>query len=141
MRKRVQTERMRQWESARDLKLAEGCGLDIEWLLALIKLRHPEAASGPPDATHDLAMQLGASGALSESDASLLADATLFYAGLRNAMYLLDFESDSVLPENPEKLARLADWVGIAGANELLARVANHRQAVTSVFREVVQGG
>ena len=55
-------------------------------------------------------------------------------------MFLLDMESDSVLPENPEKLIRLAEWVGLAEANELLANVASHREAVSAVFREVVQG-
>ena len=140
MRKRVQSERMRQWEASRDLKLGEGCGLDIEWLVALVKLRHPEAASGEPHTTHDSARRLAKAGALAPADAEALASAALFYAELRNAMFLLDMESDSVLPENPEKLIRLAEWVGLAEANELLANVASHREAVSAVFREVVQG-
>jgi glutamate-ammonia-ligase adenylyltransferase len=138
MRKRVQTERMRPWEAGRDLKLSEGCGLDIEWLLALVKLRHPEVAPETPVPTHELALSVAKAGALNQKDSDTLAAASLFYAELRNAMYLLDFESDSVLPENPEKLSRLADWVGVSGANELLSRVAHHREGVAVVFGEIV---
>jgi glutamine synthetase adenylyltransferase len=140
MRKRVQGERMRSWEAGRDLKLGEGCGLDIEWLVALLHLRHPEAASPEPVPTHRAAMHLSVAGALSEGDASMLSRAAVFYARARNAMYLLDMESDSVLPENPEKLLRLAEWLGIESANALLAEVAEHQEAVKTVFKEVIQG-
>lgn len=140
MRKRVQTERMRQWESGRDLKLGEGCGLDIEWLIALLKLRHPEAAPAQPEPTHTTSLKLAEAGALAPADAESLSLASLYFAGLRNAMFLLDMDSDSVLPENPEKLERLAEWIGLQKANELLSEVGAHRDAVTKVFHEVVHG-
>jgi glutamine synthetase adenylyltransferase len=140
MRKRVQSERTRSWEAGRDLKLGEGCGLDIEWLVALLHLRHPEAASDEPLPTHEAAQSLAKAGAINTGDADALSHAALFYSRVRNAMYLLDLESDSVLPENPEKLARLAEWLGIESANELLAEVSVRQNAVRSVFKEVIQG-
>ena len=140
MRKRVQTERMRPWEAGRDLKLSDGCMLDAEWLVALLKLRHPETADRVPEPTHACIRSLAGAGAVSVSDGETIAKATLFFARLRNAMFLLDLESDSVLPENPEKLARIATWVGLDSANELLAEVAQHRQGVSNVFSEVIQG-
>ena len=141
VRKRVQTERMRPWEFGRDLKLSEGCMLDIEWLVAIIKLRHPEAAPQIPEPTHSLASTLGTARALSAADAKALVEASLFYAGLRNAMFLLDMDSDSVLPENPEKLDRLADWLGLDSANDLLSEVASRRGRVSAVFKEVIHAG
>jgi glutamate-ammonia-ligase adenylyltransferase len=141
MRKRVQSERMRPWEKGRDLKLSEGCMLDIEWLVAVLKLRHPEAAPEIPEPTHVVAKKLGEARALSKADATALSEAALFYAGLRNSMYLLDMDSDSVLPENPEKLDRLADWSMLDSANELLGEVASRRERVSAVFTEVFQTG
>ena len=141
MRKRVQTERMRPWESGRDLKLSEGCTLDVEWLAAIMKLRHPEAAPHTVVPTHSLVRKLGEARALSTPDADALAEASLFYAGLRNAMFLLDMDSDSVLPENPEKLDRLAEWNGLNSANDLLGEVASRRERVSVVFKEVIQIG
>ena len=141
MRKRVQTERMRPWEAGRDLKLSEGCTLDIEWLAAIMKLRHPEAAPRTVVPTHSLVRKLGEARALGTPDADALAEASLFYAGLRNAMFLLDMDSDSVLPENPEKLDRLAEWNGLNSANDLLGEVASRRERVSAVFKEVIQVG
>ncbi|MDQ2985859.1 MAG: hypothetical protein M3R13_03950 [Armatimonadota bacterium] len=138
MRRRVQNERMRPWEAARDLKLGEGHTLDIEWLIAVLKLRHPEIVS-ELQPTHAIVNQFAEQGVLSQSDADELAVAALHFARLRNAMYLLDFDSDSVLPENPERLARIAEWMGLERGNDLLAMVGGHRENVNRIFAEVVQ--
>jgi glutamate-ammonia-ligase adenylyltransferase len=138
MRKRVQTERMRPWESNRDIKLGVGCTLDLEWLLAILKLRHPEAISAVPAPSHRTAALFADAGALSKTDADGLAQASLFFARLRNVLFLLDLESDTVLPENPEKLGRVGEWIGMESPNQLLSVLEAHRKHVSAVFDEVV---
>jgi glutamate-ammonia-ligase adenylyltransferase len=137
MRKRVQTERMRTWEATRDIKLGIGTQLDIEWLAGLLRLRHPSAVT-EVHSTHKLVMEFAEVGALSHVQAATLRDAALLFGKLRNAMFLLDFDSDSVLPENPEKLGRLSVHVQIGTGNDLLAKVGQTRGAVTEVFNEVI---
>lgn len=137
VRRRVQSERMRPWEAARDLKLGPGHMLDVEWLAAILMLRHPAAVvSGMP--THETVRAFGELGALAKADAAALADATRYLARLRNVLYLLDFESTSVLPENPEKLSRIASWLELSRENEVLSTVESHRDEVSRIFREVI---
>lgn len=139
MRRRVQAERMRAWEASRDLKLGEGYMLDIEWLVAILKLRHAEVHVEVLP-THETVHRFCDAGLLHNDDARALSGAALLYAHLRNTMFLLDFESDSVLPENPEKLALVAEAVEAGSANELLAKVAEARTEVSRVFAEVISG-
>jgi glutamine synthetase adenylyltransferase len=54
-------------------------------------------------------------------------------------LHLLDFGSTSVLPENPERLTRIAEWMGMSGGNDVLAMVGAHRESVTRIFSEVIQ--
>lgn len=138
VRRRVQTERMRSWEATRDLKLGPGHMLDIEWIAAILRLRHPTALS-EVSSTHETIMKFGQVGALSLKDAALLREAVLHFARIRNVLHLLDFDSTSVLPENPEKLARIAEWMGLESGNDLLATVAVHRESVSRIFSEVIQ--
>src|SRR5205085_3071552 len=48
MRERVQTERLRAWESKRDLKLGPGFLLDIEWLISIVRLRNSDSTPPAP---------------------------------------------------------------------------------------------
>ena len=137
MRKRVQTERMRTWEATRDIKLGVGTMLDIEWLVGILRLRHPEAVKQVWP-SHKMAQEFAAVGGLSNDQGELLSNAHIFYSSLRNAMYLLDFDSDSVLPENPEKLTRLAAHVGIDSGNDLLALAGKSKKEVSAIFAEVI---
>lgn len=138
VRRRVQTERLRSWEATRDLKLGPGHMLDIEWMAAILRLRHPSSITNVTT-THDTLRHFGEVGALSRDDAEELCQATLCFARLRNVMHLMDFDSTSVLPENPEKLARIANWMSLESSNDILATVGVHRDAVSRIFSEVIQ--
>jgi glutamate-ammonia-ligase adenylyltransferase len=138
IRRRVQNERMRSWEATRDLKLGPGHMLDIEWIVAILRLRHPTTIDTVMR-TDEMLRRYGEVGALSRKDAKHLSEAVLSFARMRNVMHLLDFDSTSVLPENPEKLKRIAQWLDLSSGNDLLAMVAVHREAVAKIFSEVIQ--
>lgn len=137
VRRRVQSERMRSWEATRDIKLGPGHMLDIEWIAAILRLRHPTALQDV-QTTHGALHTLGSVGALARRDAAQLSEAVLHFARLRNVMHLLDFDSTSVLPENPERLSRIAEWLGVSSGNDVLATVAMYRQSVSRIFSEVI---
>ncbi|MBA3725867.1 MAG: hypothetical protein H0W86_05305 [Armatimonadetes bacterium] len=137
MRSRIHNERARSWELRRDIKLGEGFLLDLEWLCSILRLRHPEAQIRL-STTASMLRQLGRLSLLSQCEADELADAALLFARLRNIMYLLEFDSDSVLPENPEKLDRMAASLKLDGANDVLDAVYDKRDKVMSVYGDLV---
>jgi glutamate-ammonia-ligase adenylyltransferase len=137
MRKRVQSERLHAWELHRDLKLGDGFLLDIEWLIAMLKLRHSELVTLPTNTISAL-HALADCGALQRQEADALESAVILYSRLRDILYLLEFDSDSVIPENPEKLERVANTYGASSGNDLLRSVEESRAVVSAVTNELV---
>lgn len=136
MRRRIQSERVRPWELHRNVKLGEGYQLDIEWLCGVLMLRRGEQLAPEPAPT--MLRALSEVGALTIRDAERLSEAAVFYSRLRDIMFLLDFDSDAVLPENPDKLDRIAASLNVKGGNEVLKTAEFHRECVSSVFDEVI---
>jgi glutamate-ammonia-ligase adenylyltransferase len=133
MRQRIRTERMRPWEAGRDIKLGEGMLMDIEWLCGILRLRtHGEACE--TEQTHLMVRRLAGVSGLTIGEAEALAEAALLFARLRNILFLLDLESDSVLPENPGKLDMIAASLGFEGGNRVLSQVEELRLVVARAF-------
>jgi glutamate-ammonia-ligase adenylyltransferase len=126
MRARIHSERLHPWELTRDLKLGEGFLMDVEWLCSVLRLRHPELVSESRhtvEFVHRMA-ELGLIGAI---EASEINRAVLRFSRMRDVLYLLDYESDSLIPENPQKLERLALVLGAKSGNALLAELEELR--------------
>jgi len=136
MRKRVHEERVNPGESARDIKLGPGSLFDIEWLVALLKLRTDCPARNHYETSVAL-KSLADAKALTIFERDALIEAHSFFALTRNAMFLLEFDSDSVLPENPAKLDKLAAWLGLSDANVLLSRAEEHKTEVLAAIHSV----
>jgi glutamate-ammonia-ligase adenylyltransferase len=137
MRDRIHGERMRAWEGARNVKLGAGFLLDVEWLAAMLRLRHPEAGI-EPGPTHMVMAELAEVGILGRAEAQDLGAAALLFARIRDIMFLLEFDDDSVLPENPERLARIASALKLSGANEVLEIVETSRSKVMQTYQELI---
>jgi glutamate-ammonia-ligase adenylyltransferase len=137
-RKRTQTEKLNPAESARYLKVGKGYLFDIEWLVGVMKLRLGGQAPAEPSILGAIAsLKEGSRFTLIEAEA--LPAAYLFFSRLRNAMFLLDYDSDCMLPENPAKLDRIASFVGESSGNALLESTNEHRSAVTAMLESLVE--
>jgi len=73
---------------------------------------------------------------LNALEADTLVDANRFLRDLRAKIYLLGIDDD-LLPENPDKLDRLAHACGFSDGNSLLSR---HQSVVEPVRRLYVDG-
>ena len=136
---RIRAERIRPTEVSRDIKLGVGFLLDIEWLVGLLKLRY----RGLEHTTAGIIEALNESnrmGLLNLAERDLLIDAYIFYSSLRNGLHLLEFDSDSVLPENPTKLMRIAAVLGFENENLLLSKIATDRENVATVCTQIMRG-
>ncbi len=133
---RIREERVNPNESKRDLKLGKGFLLDIEWLVGILKLRHNGnqfESSGIMSGLNELNHQ----NILSIAEKSCLHDAYLLYSNIRNCQHLLDFESDTILPENPHKLAKIAKVLDYSNENNLLSAIEEKRSEVIAIFNQL----
>lgn len=137
LRSRVHSERAHPSEAARDIKLGPGGLFDIEWLVALLKLRNETPARCHSSTTESLS-ELANARSITVLERDTLLHAHVQFSLLRNVMYLLEMESDSVLPENPDKLERIAVWLKMGSANELLQNVEHTRGEVEAVFNSIL---
>jgi glutamate-ammonia-ligase adenylyltransferase len=137
MKRRVETERVKPQHVHRDVKLGSGGLNDIEWLVHLHEMRFPGATkAGEATEMPDRIRQLVRVGLVNAVESELLLEAHRYLLELRTRIYLQGLP-DNLLPENPDKLHRLAVSCGLPGANELLAR---HREVTEAVRRMYLDG-
>ncbi len=137
MKRRVETERVKPQHVHRDVKLGYGGISDIEWLVHLNEMRYPTALkSGTHIGMTDRILALGRAHLLNAVESDILINAHRFLRDLRARIYLLGLEED-LLPENPDKLDRLAAACGFDSGNSLLAR---HQSTVEPVRRLYIEG-
>lgn len=139
MKRRVETERVKPQHVRRDIKLGLGGLNDIEWLVHLHEMRYPSATRGGtttrmPDRIRSLARV----NLINAVEADILLEAHAFLLELRALNYLQGM-ADDLLPENPDKLARLATVCGMGDANELLARYRGVTDQVRRLYLEALE--
>lgn len=135
MKRRIETERVRPVHVTRDVKLGRGGLNDIEWLVRLTEMVHPAdraASSRMPDRIAALAGK----GHFNLLEREALLDARRWLLDLRHRLWLMDIDGD-LLPENPERLSRLAQSFGLEDANALL----RHHSEVTDGVRALYESG
>ncbi|MCH8273981.1 MAG: hypothetical protein IH851_04255 [Armatimonadetes bacterium] len=138
MRYRIRTERVRPTEQDRDLKLGDGFLLDIEWICAVLKMRMGRDAPGSPG-TESTLRELARLRIITAHERDDLLEASLLFSRLRNVLVLLELESDSVLPQNPAKLERIAASMRLPGANAVLREVEERRLAVHGTYCRLLE--
>jgi glutamate-ammonia-ligase adenylyltransferase len=134
IKKRVETERLSPYHIHRDLKLGHGGLMDLEWTLQYLAWKHPEPASWDHSAeTASRIRSLAKAGVLDPESALILHEAWTHLVSSRVCIQLLGFELD-VLPENPDRLDKLADAMGREehGGTQLLE---DHQRLTSRVRR------
>jgi glutamate-ammonia-ligase adenylyltransferase len=136
VKKRVETERVPVQHRQRHIKLGPGGQDDVLWATQLLWWRHrPE-----PHVTgaKQRIMALQQARALNAIEADQLLAAWDLYLAARIHLGLLGL-NDEVVPENPDKLARLAAALGSHDGNALLARFERHRGEVRALFEGTME--
>ncbi len=137
MKKRVETERVPPQHTRRNVKLGFGGLTDIEWLVHLYEMRFPTATkAGTLLSMPDRIRELGRAHLLNAVEVEQLLFARSHLLEIRMRLGLQGMEKD-VLPENPDKLNRLAEGMKCANGNELLAV---HERVIESVRAIYVEG-
>ena len=137
MKRRVETERVKPQHLHREVKLGSGGLSDIEWLIHLNEMRYPTASRADTlGGCAERVRRLSQAHLVNALEADTLVDANRFLRDLRARIFLLGIDDD-LLPENPDKLDRLAHACGYPDGNSLLSR---HQSVVEPVRRLYVDG-
>lgn len=137
MKERIESERVAPQYRSRDIKLGEGGIDDAEWLVQLWTMFDPPFEMAWPPTLHRRCARLKHIGYLNAAETEILETECNFLIQLRISLALHGFEN-SVLPENPNKLSKLASAIGLHDANELIARKARASEAIRGLFLESV---
>lgn len=139
MKRRVETERVKPQHVRRQVKLGSGGLNDIEWLVHLHEMRYPTAThAGQTTDLESRIKNLLKAGLLNALEGEFLAEAHNYLLSLRTRIYLMGIDDD-LLPENPDKLDRLAASCGYPDGNSLLARHQSIVDAVRRMYLEALE--
>ena len=136
MKARIERERLPAGDDPQfHLKLGRGSLSDVEFTVQLLQLRHRVRATGTMAALD----ALGAAGALSTGDRSVLAEAYRFCERTRNRLYLVRGAPGDALPSRPEQLTRLARSLG-TGPHELREQYRRTTRRCRAVVERLFYG-
>lgn len=137
IKSRVESERVPVQYRRRHVKLGRGGQDDVLWIVQLLWWKH----SGRVDLGHvsvlDRLSELQRIGELNALEREEIASAWEFYSRLRIHLALLGL-NDEVLPENPDKLARLGKVSGLGRENDVLGLYEAHTRVVRGHYTAVV---
>ncbi|MEM4408622.1 MAG: hypothetical protein QXI19_07755 [Candidatus Caldarchaeum sp.] len=138
MRQRTLSERVRYTERTRNIKLGEGTLMDIEWIVAILKLKH--RITELPSPTLNATLQsLAKLGLIAPDDAEQLIQHYLFFSRVRNILTLLNLNSDSVIPHEQEKQLRVARSLHLSSAEELLNKLEQAQREVKNILNKAIE--
>lgn len=147
-KKRLETEMVSPRYRRRNVKFGEGGLSDILWLLMVHEGRYPTAtdrvrpgplSSGPALwRTEDRLDKLASAQLLTVIERDELKRAHRHLQDVRTWLYLLDLHPD-VIPENPDKLQRLAAVMGVDEGNEFLRIHEEHLDAVRAIYLDSME--
>jgi glutamate-ammonia-ligase adenylyltransferase len=121
----------------RDVKRGLGGLTDIEWFVHLHEMRFPTATrAGSTVELDDRVASLSSTRLINSVERDELLEARKHLREVRHRLSLLGF-SDDVIPENPDKLARVAAVFGYADGNDFLAY---HERVIDTVRGIYVEG-
>jgi [glutamine synthetase] adenylyltransferase / [glutamine synthetase]-adenylyl-L-tyrosine phosphorylase len=136
IKRRIESERLRPQHARRDVKLGYGGLMDLEWFVHLHEMRYPTATRAGSAVRVDERIRLIARAQLINAvEAEELLAARTHLLELRLRLGLLGYTPD-VLPENPDKLDRLAQSSRYTDGNDLLARHEAVIERVRAVYLE-----
>ncbi|CAN5729185.1 hypothetical protein BH11ARM2_BH11ARM2_30970 [soil metagenome] len=131
MKHRIETERVSPHHIHRDPKLGAGGIADIEWTV-----RIGEFLYGADPQRHrliDRAQALWEKGGLTSEDLRRIGEALPWMLEIRDQLWLLGHDP-GLIPENPDRLARLAQTMGCESANAFLSRYRGVTEGVRDLW-------
>jgi [glutamine synthetase] adenylyltransferase / [glutamine synthetase]-adenylyl-L-tyrosine phosphorylase len=136
IKRRVENERVRPQHRRRDVKLGYGGLSDLEWFVHLHEMRYPTASrAGTAGRLDERIGNLARAHLVNAVEAEELIQARRHHVMLRLRLGLLGYMPD-VLPENPDKLDRLARACRFDDGNALLARHEVVIERVRAIYLE-----
>lgn len=136
MKRRIETERVMPQHTHRHVKLGRGGLSDIEWFVHLYEMRYPTATSAGTWTTMlDRLRALSRAHLINAVEFSEMVEARAHLLEVRNRLALLEY-SDDLLPENPDKLDRLARGMGFDTGNAFLAFHGQVTDTVRTIYEE-----
>jgi glutamate-ammonia-ligase adenylyltransferase len=137
MKRRIETERVRPQHKFRDVKLGRGGLSDIEWFVHLHEMRYPTALDAGSLIRMPERIRVMARAALINAvECEELLEAQAHLLRTRTWLVLQGIE-EGVMPENPDKLDRLALAMDYADGNSFLAR----HEAIIQRVRQIYEDG
>ncbi len=139
MKKRIETERVLPQHVRRDVKLGHGGLSDVEWIVHLHEMRYPTATSaGEAVGMADRIRALARAQLINAIEAEMLQRA---YGDLQRVRLRIGLQGlkKELLPENPDRLDRLALSLGYQTGNQFLARHEATIDAVRAMYREALE--
>jgi glutamate-ammonia-ligase adenylyltransferase len=135
---RVESERVPVQYRRRHIKLGRGGQDDVLWAVQLLWWKHSHMIDLGRVSVSDRLSDLQRVGVLNALERQEIASAWEFYTSLRIHLALLGL-NDEVLPENPDKLARLGKVSGLGRENDVLGLYEAHTRVVRGHYSAVVE--
>jgi glutamate-ammonia-ligase adenylyltransferase len=136
MKRRIETERVQPQYLKRDVKLGYGGLSDIEWLVHLFEMRYPTTLEvGKHVTSADRIKRMAQAQLINAIERDQLIFARDHHLKVRNFLSLLGFVQD-VLPENPDKLERVAGALGLKSGYEFQRQHASIIESVRAIYLE-----
>lgn len=137
MKRRIEDERVKAQHRRRHVKLGHGGLTDLEWFVGLHELRYPTATeAGRPRRMPDRLRALARAKLIHALEFEVLLRARLELMRTRERLYLLGLTPD-IVPENPDKLDRLARACGMPEGNAFLEA---HERTIDDVRAIYIEG-
>ncbi|MEA2552484.1 MAG: [glutamine synthetase] adenylyltransferase / [glutamine synthetase]-adenylyl-L-tyrosine [Fimbriimonadaceae bacterium] len=136
MKKRIESERVQPQHMRRHVKLGHGGLGDIEWFVHLHEMRYPNATKAGENLRIEEGIRaLGRARLVNAIEVEQLLDALRHLLTVRHRLALLGYKEDLV-PENPDKLDRLAHVSGDKDGNSFLERHEHVIETVRAIYLE-----
>ena len=136
---RMETERLTPQNSLRDVKLGMGGLTDIEWLVHLIEMRFStESESAGTRSMPDRVGNLERAGHLDQTEADRVVDSHRHLIEVRIRLSLLGFDKD-IIPENPDKLNRLALTMDFPSGDKFLEEHKKKIESVRAIYLKTLE--
>jgi glutamate-ammonia-ligase adenylyltransferase len=138
MKRRVETERVPVQFRRRHIKLGPGGQDDVLWLVQLLWWQNSAGVDLQMTSVAERLRELARIGVLNAVETDQLGEAWRFMSRLRLHLALLGY-NDEVLPENPDKLARLGLVSRVGRENEVIEAFEGHTRIVRGLFSSTME--
>jgi glutamate-ammonia-ligase adenylyltransferase len=137
MKRRIENERVKVQHRYRDIKLGRGGLGDIEWFVHILEMRYPTALNvGTEMRIRERIRRLGEAKLVNAIEAEELNEAYEHLVRVRHWLAMQGIEN-AIVPENPDKLNRLAAAMGLDDSNSFLRQ----HEAIVTRIRQIYEEG